>query len=106
MQHRISHDLDLATARRATREALESYRKDFQEYSPTGEWLDDDNATVQFTVMGKTLRGAVSVAQDAVTLELKDIPFMFRPFRSAAIKVIDEEIRAWLDKAKAGKLQG
>ena len=104
MQHRIPHDLDIDTARRATREALESYRKDFQEYSPTGEWHDDDNATVQFTVMGKTLKGVVQVGAEAVTLELKDIPFMFRPFRSAAIKVIDEEIREWIGRAKRGEI--
>lgn len=104
MQHRIPHDLDIAIARHATREALESYRKDFQEYSPTGEWTDEDNATVRFTVMGKTLRGVVQVATDCVTLELLDIPFMFRPFRSAAIKVIEAEIREWIEKARRGEI--
>ena len=104
MKHAIPHDLDHDLARRATRAALDSYAKDFAEYQPEGEWLDDDRATVRFTVMGRTISGRVQVTGADVQLELNSVPFIFRPFRKQAIEVIENEIRGWIQKARDGEL--
>ena len=39
----------------------------------------------------------------SIELEL-DVPFLFRPFRKQAIRVIEEEVQEWIEKAKAGDL--
>jgi len=101
--HRIAHGLSLELAQRATRAALESYRRQFSENDPTASWLSDSHATVAFTVVGHTLGGDVRVDEHHVHLEL-EVPLIFRPFRNAALKVIDEEIRGWIAKARLGQL--
>lgn len=103
MKHSIPHSLSHELARKATQVALESYRKRFSEYQPTGEWLSPDRATVRFVVMGKTLAGTVDVLPKHIDLEL-DVPLVFRPFRSAAMNVIETEIKAWIAKAQKGEL--
>lgn len=103
VKHRIPHDLGLDLGRRVTARALESYRDQFPEYAPTGEWVTPSRAEVRFAVTGRTLRGAIEVFADAVELEL-EVPFLFRPFKAAAVKVIEGEIRRWIGEAKAGRL--
>jgi hypothetical protein len=102
-KHRIKHDLDHDLARKVTRRALETYRDSFPELKPGGEWLDADRARLWFTAPGAKLEGRVKVLSDAIELEL-DVPFLFRPFRKQAIKVIEEEVQEWIEKAKAGEL--
>lgn len=103
MQHSIPHDLDQATARLATHKALDSYRARFAEYKPEGSWRNDDEASIRFTIAGKTLDGRVFVRPSVIDLEL-DVPLLFRPFRSIAIRVIEEEIQGWIAKARSGEL--
>ena len=103
VQHRIPHDLDVELARRATRRALETYRAQFAQYDPRGEWLDDDHATVGFTVLGTALEGTVEVRRDEVLLGL-EVPLVWRVFRGVAIKIIEGEIRAWIERARRGEL--
>ena len=43
------------------------------------------------------------VQAHAIELEL-DVPLLFRPFRKKAISIIEAEVRAWIDRAKAGEL--
>jgi len=100
MKHAIPHDLPHETARDVTRKALESYESQFPEYQPEGRWESDDVAILSFTVMGNTLNGRVEVRATEIELELRNVPFMFRPFRKAAIEVIEGEIREWIDRAK------
>jgi hypothetical protein len=102
-RHKIPHGLSLDLAQRATRAALESYREQFPEVQPTGRWTSDSHAEVSFTVAGKTLRGEVDVDPQNILLDL-DVPLVFRPFRSTALRIIDEEIRAWIAKARDGRL--
>lgn len=102
-KHHIDHDLDHAMARRVTRKALESYRDSFPELKPGGEWLDEYNARLWFTAPGARLEGRVKVLASSIELEL-DVPFIFRPFRKQAIRVIEEEVQEWIEKAKAGDL--
>ena len=103
MRHRIPHSLGAAMGRKVTTCALESYRDNFREYQPQGRWVSEQRAEVSFTVAGKRLTGAVEVFADAVELEL-EVPFLFRPFRKAAIRIIEGEIRQWIARAEAGEL--
>jgi len=103
LKHSITHDLPHELACKATRLALDSYRDNFSQYSPTGKWLNDETAELSFTVMGNTLRGRVDMRPGAIDLDLK-VPFMWRIFKKQAIKVIEGEIRTWIAKAKAGEL--
>lgn len=104
MKHSVPHDLTHALAREATRHALESYRARFPEFKPQGQWTSEDRVELSFSVMGSTLKGVVDVLPKQIDLEL-DVPMMFRPFRGKALEVIEEEIRAWIRKARAGELK-
>jgi hypothetical protein len=33
-----------------------------------------------------------------------NVPFLLRPFQKTALGVIENEIKRWIDKAKAGKV--
>ena len=103
MQHSIIHGLDHALARKATRKAMESYQQRFGEYKPTASWVGEDHADISFTVAGKTLKGAIDVKASKIDLDL-DVPMVFYPFRNMALKVIEEEIQGWIQKAKTGTL--
>jgi hypothetical protein len=103
MEHVIPHDLDLATAKKVTDRAFETYKARFPEYSPTLRWASDRRAEISFGVKGIRLDGAMSIAERAINLDL-DVPFLFRPFRKVAIEVIEREVKAWIDKAHAGQL--
>jgi hypothetical protein len=104
LKHRISHALGLELARKATARALESYREQFPETQPEGRWVSADRAEVAFTVAGKRLKGRVDVARQNIDIEL-DVPLLFRPFQNQAMAVIEEEIEAWLTKARNGELE-
>ena len=104
MKHRISHDLGLDLARKATARALESYREQFPEAQPEGRWVNADRAQVAFTIAGKRMKGQVDVARENIDIEL-DVPLLFRPFQSQAMAVIQDEIEAWLTKARNGELE-
>ena len=103
MQHSIPHDLPIDLARRATRAALDSYRERFASFDPGCDWPDDDHARVWFSARGLRLDGRIAVATDAVLLEL-DVPFVFRPLRSTALRIIEEEVREWIERARVGEL--
>lgn len=103
VKHVIRHDLGIELARKATRKALESYKAALPDYDPRGRWVTDDRAEVQFTVLGRTLSGTVDVRQHEVALHL-EVPFLFRAFQGIALKVVEDEIAMWLEKARTGRL--
>jgi hypothetical protein len=103
MDHDIAHDLERSHARSTARHVLESYAARFAQYRPEVQWTDDDNATVAFTVMGKRLSGGLQVEANRYRLSL-NVPLLMRPFSGRAFKVIDEEVFAWLAKARAGEI--
>jgi len=103
MKHAVTHDLDHETARRVTEHAFSSYKDRFTEYKPTMQWVSDRRADVGFTVKGMSLKGAFELSPGEIGLEL-DVPLLLRPFKGVAIKVIEDEIRKWVGKAKAGEL--
>ena len=102
MRHSIAHDLPMDTARRATQAAMDSYGEQMAEYAPSSRWTSANHAIVQFTVAGRTLEGAVTVKPRSVDLQL-DVPFLFRPFKGVAMRIVKGEIEAWLARARAGE---
>ena len=103
MKHRIPHGLSHDLARQVARRALESYRTRFAEYEPVSEWVDEDRAMVAFKAAGRRLEGQVRVDDEAIELEL-EVPLLWRPFQGHAMRLIEEQVHSWLDKARNGQL--
>lgn len=103
MKHRIPHGLSHELARRVARRALESYRDRFEAYEPAGEWVDPDLAVVAFKAAGRRLEGQVRVDSEAIELEL-EVPLLWRPFQGQAMRVIEEQVQSWLERARNGEL--
>lgn len=102
-KHAVQHDLDHETARRVTEHAFADYKARYGEYKPTMQWVNQHRAEVGFTVKGMSLKGAFELSKGEIALEL-DVPFLLRPFKGMAISVIEEEIKKWVGKAKAGEV--
>ena len=104
MKHRIAHDLSLDLARRATRAALDAYKESFPKFSPGGRWTSDDSAEVWFVTPVGRIEGVVTVEATAVLLTLGKLPWAARPFRRQAVRIVEDEVKAWILKAKNGEL--
>ena len=103
MKHAVPHDLGQAKAKAVADAAFDSYKKRLAKYSPQTEWVSDRRANISFSVKGISLRGALEVTDKSIDMEL-DVPFLLRPFQGKALGVIEQEIRQWVDKAKAGEV--
>jgi hypothetical protein len=103
MKHVVPHGLGLETARKVTEAALASYKARFAQYKPEARWVSDQRAEVVFHVKGITLEGALEVGPHDIEMEL-EVPFLLAPFRGKAIRLVEEEIRQWVAKAKAGEI--
>jgi hypothetical protein len=103
MKHVVPHDLGQERAKQVATAAMDSYAKKLAKYSPRTSWVSDGRASISFSVKGMTLNGAIEVTAQTFEMEL-DVPFLLRPFQGTAIKVIEDEIRGWMAKAKAGTI--
>lgn len=103
MKHLIRHGLTHELAREATRRALDSYRQRFAAFSPEAEWVGDDHARVAFSAAGRRLEGSIEVGPEAIELEL-DVPFIFRLLHDRAVAIVEDEVRRWIERARAGPL--
>lgn len=103
MKHIVGHDLGRAGAKRVAEAAWGSYSNRFANYSPTVHWETENKANIGFNVKGVSLKGALEVNEQDISLDL-DVPFLLRPFKGQALKVIEEEIRRWIAKSKAGEI--
>ena len=103
MKHKVPHDLPIDLARKAADAALQEYKQRFPDYDPRVTWSDDKTAEVALRAKGISLKGVFEILPDAVSIEM-DVPLLLRPFRSKAMEVIEDQIRHWIDKAKAGAL--
>lgn len=99
MKQSVPHDLGLDAASKATKAAIDAYSKRFAEYSPWVEWSSETAAKLGFTAKGLSLKGALSVAEKEIVIEL-DVPFLLKPFSGKAMSVVKEEITEWIEKAK------
>ncbi|MBX3246871.1 MAG: polyhydroxyalkanoic acid system family protein [Myxococcales bacterium] len=103
MKHSVTHDLDDATAKRATEKAFAAYAERFEKYSPRAHWTHERHCDVTFSVKGFTLRGALDLEPGQIVMDL-EVPFVLRVFKGQALDIIEREIRLWVDKAKRGEL--
>ncbi len=103
MKHIVAHDLGRAQAKRVAEAAWGSYSSRFSNYSPTCDWESDNKANIGFNVKGVSLKGMIEVNESDIALDL-DVPFLLRPFKGQALKVIEEEIRKWIGKSKTGEI--
>lgn len=103
LTHTVTHDVDLSTARRATRRAFEEYQHRLAAYEPRIAWKDDDHAEVAICVKGFALHGAVALHDHTIDLAM-EIPWMLKPFEKRAMTVMDHEIKTWLARAHAGEV--
>ena len=103
MKHVVPHGLGFPTAKKVAEAAFDSYKKRFEQYQPNARWVNDARAEISFSVKGMMLKGALEVDEREISMDL-DVPFVIRPFKGKAIGVIEEEIVAWIAKAKAGQI--
>ncbi len=103
MKHVVHHGLGFDTARKVADAAFASYKERFSQYHPEARWVTDKRAEITFKVKGIGLTGVVEVNERDIEMDL-DVPFMLRPFKGTAIKLIEDEIDRWDDKAKKGEL--
>jgi hypothetical protein len=103
MKHTVAHDIGREQAKRVAEAAWNSYSNRFSNYSPSCQWETDNKANIGFNVKGVSLKGSLEVNDRDIALDL-DVPFLLRPFKGQALKVIEDEIRVWIGKSKAGQL--
>jgi len=103
MKHIVAHDLGREKAKRVAEAAWNSYSARFSSYSPSCQWENENKANIGFNVKGVSLKGSLEVNERDIALDL-DVPFLLRPFKGQALKVIEEEIRNWIGKSKTGEL--
>lgn len=104
MKHSVTHGIDKPLAKKATEKALEAYKERFAEYNPTVTWQSDDHAKVEFKAKGMTLKGDFELTDNEVNIEM-DVPLLMKPFRKKAVSVVENEILAWVEKAKNGEFE-
>jgi hypothetical protein len=103
LKHVVKHGLGFEAAKKVAEAAVGSYTERFKKYDPKVAWKDDRTAKISFSVKGMSLDGTLEVGDENIEMDL-DVPFLLRPFKGTAISVIDEEIKKWLAKAKAGEI--
>lgn len=103
MKGSIKHDLTPAQLRAAVKKFAEVYVQRFAEYNATASWLSEDKVEVRFKVKGVSLAGQLELMPREIGLDMK-VPLPFQLFRSRALKAIEDEVKPWLERAKAGEL--
>lgn len=103
MKHAVPHDLGPDRAKKVAESAISSYEKRFEKYHAKARWTSPTRAEISFNVKGMSLSGVLEVQPKAIEMDL-DVPFLLKPFKGTAISVIEEEIKSWLAKEKAGQL--
>lgn len=102
IDHTVPHDVGRDLAKKATVAAMDSYSTKYGVYSPKTTWTGDWTATVAFHVKGISLDGKIEVRDKEIALSM-DVPFLLRPFKARALEIIEREIGAWMNRAKAGE---
>ena len=103
MKHLVHHGLGQDRAKQVAESAIKSYEAKFSEYSPQSTWKSATHADISFSVKGMKLNGALEIRESDFELDL-DVPFLLKPFKGKALSVIEEEIKKWVEKAKAGQV--
>jgi hypothetical protein len=103
MKGSIKHDLTPDQLRAAVKKFSEVYVQRFAEYNATANWLTDDKVEVRFKVKGVSLAGRLELLPHEIGMEMK-VPLPLQLFRNKAMKAIEDEVKPWLARAKAGEL--
>src|SRR5688572_21028777 len=103
MKHSVAHDIGQEKAKKAAEAALAQYSQKFAKYSPKTQWVSENKANISFTIKGMSLSGVIEVLPTSIDMDL-DVPFLFRPFKSQALNIIEGEIKDWIAKAKKGEV--
>lgn len=103
MKHIVAHEMtDTNLVKAIVDKAYEGYAAKLAEYSPSIAWADDRNAKVSFVVMGKSIDVDFAIGKTKIKITGK-LPLMFRLFEGKITKVISDEMKMWIAKAKAGE---
>jgi hypothetical protein len=103
MKHEMAHDLPADVAKKVAEKAFDSYREKYAEYRPRLVWVSERHAEASFSVKGVSIKGKVELKARAIVFEL-DVPFLFRPFKSRAVAVMERELQHWTTKAEQGEI--
>lgn len=103
MKHVIKHDLSPELAKRATEAAFATYAERFANYNPTADWSSDTKADISFSAKGVKITGSFELHPGEIEMNLK-VPFLLKPFTGRAVRVVEESIQEWVEKAKAGEV--
>ena len=103
MKHKIHHGLELPLAKKAIDKAMEAYSARFSDFNPTYDWVTENKGRLSFKAKGVKVEGEIDIQGSEVFVDL-EVPFILRIFKGKAIQVIDEEVKGWVAKAKAGEL--
>lgn len=103
MKHSVPHDLGAQRAKQVAEAAFNAYKQRYAEYDPKATWTSDRHADIAFAVKGIHLSGTMDINDSSIDMDL-DVPFLLRPFKGKALQVIEDEIRVWIEKAKAGQI--
>lgn len=104
MKHTIQTGLDLARSKKAIDKAMEAYKARFADYNPRYDWTSETRGEFGFKAKGVSLGGSIHVHDQKVDVDM-DVPFLFRVFQGTAMKVIEDEVKVWVEKAKKGELE-
>jgi hypothetical protein len=103
MKHSVPHDLGQEKAKKVAQSAFDAYKARFAQYHPKADWVSDQRAEISFSVKGLTLNGSMVVNASNIEMDL-NVPFLLKPFKGKALGVIEQEIKNWISKAKAGQV--
>lgn len=103
VKHEIRHDLPPDLLKKAVQKAADTYCEKYAKYHANAEWKGDNRVTVNFNVKGIKLAGTMDLQPHVIGMEM-DVPFALRLFKKQALDAIENEVRKWVDRAKAGDL--
>lgn len=103
MKHTIDTGLDKARSKRAMDKAMDDYKARFAEYTPRYDWVSEDGGEFSFDAKGIKLGGTIKVRDNHVDVEMK-VPLLFKIFQGRAMKVIEDQVVFWVEKAKKGEI--
>ena len=103
MKHTIDTGLERTLSKKAIDKAMDAYKARFADYDPRFDWTGDDRGEFSFSAKGIKLQGTIVVRDQKVDVDMH-VPLLFRVFQGKAMDVIEEQVRAWVEKAKRGEL--
>lgn len=103
MKHVVRHDVSQEQAQQAIDTAIQVYSRKFQKYGANTRW-QGSRGEISVRVAGRSLLATVEIFPERIEMAM-DVPFIFLPFKTQALKLLESEIRKWLARAKAGELR-